>query len=114
MGIITNKIVKRFLGTVGLTRVQGEKMIEKSKSKENDDRSIMTVAELADYLHMSKSTVYSWVQKKKLTCYKLNNRKVYFTKKDVDDFLFNSSNLCEPIDQHATGNDDESRKEEIE
>jgi len=72
--------------------------------KTNSDHSLskedfMTVKMVADYLDVSISTVYSWNHKKKIRRYKLNGRRVFFLKKDIDDFVFNEMNCCKSMKQ---------------
>ncbi len=47
---------------------------------------LLSVSETAEYLRLKATTIYHYVNKKKLSYYKLGNR-VLFKVEDLDDFL---------------------------
>jgi len=51
----------------------------------------------ADYLGISIKTIYHYIHKKVIPYYKVQNRKVYFKKNDLDDFLFTPANRSSSI-----------------
>ena len=55
-----------------------------------------TLEEAAVYLKVSKATLYSYTSKRKITHFKVFNRKIYFKKEDLDNFIFNENNLVKP------------------
>jgi excisionase family DNA binding protein len=54
-----------------------------------------SLSSAADYLHLKKSTLYSYTHKRVIPFYKLRGRKIYFRKEDLDNFITgeNDSNL---------------------
>lgn len=55
------------------------------KAKEGFDRPL-SLREAAKYLDCSKSFLYKMVSKKQISYSKCNNTRLYFTKKDLDQF----------------------------
>jgi excisionase family DNA binding protein len=56
------------------------------KNLENKD--IMTMDMVAEYLNLSKSTIYKWVMWKKIPCTRIGRRN-RFIKKDIDQWIQN-------------------------
>jgi excisionase family DNA binding protein len=56
---------------------------------------ILKVSEAADFLKIKTTTLYNWINQGKITCYKINNKLVYFKKDDLLNFIFNEKNLRE-------------------
>lgn len=54
----------------------------------------MTTGELAAYLRLSKTSVYRFIDKRIVPCYKVG-WKILFDKKDVDEYL--NQNRIKPI-----------------
>jgi len=65
-------------------------MLKQEKKKKEKD--FLTLEETCLYLGVSKSCVYSWTHTHKIPFYKLHNRKLYFLKDDLYNFLFNDMN----------------------
>jgi len=53
-------------------------------------KDILTFKEFIDYCGISKSLGYKLTSGKKIPFYKPNNGKIYFKKKDVDQYLLNN------------------------
>lgn len=56
--------------------------------KKSENKDIMTMDMVAEYLHLSKSTIYKWVMWNKIPCTKLGRRN-RFVKKDIDQWIQN-------------------------
>ncbi|MCK5050806.1 MAG: helix-turn-helix domain-containing protein [Candidatus Cloacimonetes bacterium] len=67
--------------------------------KEKTERSIMSLVQAADYLSLKKSTLYAYCHKHIIRFYKVRNRKVYFLKEDLDNFVLNEKNLVKSAQQ---------------
>lgn len=50
----------------------------------------MTVSEVAEYTGYSLGYIYQLTHGKKITFYKPGNGKLYFKRKDVDNFMFSN------------------------
>lgn len=48
--------------------------------------NILTVKQSADYLKVSRYTIYSWAEQGKIKCAKLGTR-VIFRREDLDEFV---------------------------
>lgn len=58
-----------------------------------DTNKLYTLQEVADYLKVSRQTIYNYVTAKKLKASKLAGQREYrVTEKDLQDFLKNSRN----------------------
>lgn len=57
-----------------------------------DHNKGLSTQQVADILHVSKSTIYDLIKKGEITSYKVG-RKVRFTQEDVDDYIAKSRNL---------------------
>lgn len=57
-----------------------------------DQDKALSTQQVADILHVSKSTIYDLIRKGEITSYKVG-RKVRFTQEDVDDYIAKSKNL---------------------
>lgn len=56
------------------------------------EREFLTLAEASEYLKLSNHTLYSYVKKRLLPCFKVQNHKLYFRISDLDDFILNDGN----------------------
>jgi len=56
-------------------------------------RTYMNLDEAALYLDVSISTMYKYVNKKLITYYKPNGRRLYFLQDDLDGFIFSKASL---------------------
>lgn len=83
-------------------------MKEEISKKDKHECPFLTMDEAAKYLGLSKATLYSYTSKDLLPYYKLQNRKNYFKKQDLDDFVLNESNKNKSADEI-----DSEAKEEI-
>jgi len=61
------------------------------------EKDFLNTKQAADYLGVSIKTIYSYTNKRTIPFYKVNNRKVLFKKKDLDEFLFSPSNRSSSI-----------------
>ncbi|MDR0556699.1 MAG: helix-turn-helix domain-containing protein [Treponema sp.] len=50
-------------------------------------KKILTVNEAADYLGIAHDSVYQYVYKKQLPCYKPSKGQLYFKKSELDEFM---------------------------
>lgn len=58
------------------------------------DDKVYTLQEVADYLKVSRQTIYNYVTAKKLRASKLAGQRTYrVTEKDLQDFLKNNRNV---------------------
>ena len=57
-----------------------------------DQNKALSTQQVADILHVSKSTIYDLIRKGEITSYKVG-RKVRFTQEDVEDYIAKSRNL---------------------
>lgn len=73
--------------------------MDQSKNKESKKAPFISLAEASEYLGLSKATLYSYTHKKVLPFYKLRGRKIYFTRKDLDNFILNDLNLVKSKQQ---------------
>jgi excisionase family DNA binding protein len=48
----------------------------------------MTMAEAVEYLGICRKTIYNLIWRKKIPCYKPNGRLVYFSREDLEKFMF--------------------------
>jgi len=51
----------------------------------------LTVREAADYLHFAKNYIYRLIYLGKIRAFKPSGGKLYFLKKDLDDFVFSKT-----------------------
>lgn len=58
-----------------------------------NERSFLPLADAAIYLGLQKSTLYAYCSQRLLKFYKVRNRKIYFLKEDLDNFILNEQNL---------------------
>lgn len=57
-----------------------------------DDNKALSTQQVADILHVSKSTIYDLIKKGEITSYKVG-RKVRFTQEDIDNYIAKSRTL---------------------
>jgi excisionase family DNA binding protein len=69
-----------------------------SNNQSLTDRPFMSIDEAADYLGLSKATLYQYTHQKVLDFYKVRGKKIYFLKEDLDQFIMNDDNLVKSID----------------
>ena len=53
-------------------------------------KEILTLKEISEYLQLSKSCLYKMTSKKEIPFYSPGGKKIYFHKKEIDDWVFNS------------------------
>jgi excisionase family DNA binding protein len=78
-------------------------------------RKFLTLAEAAEYLGLQKSTLYSYCKQRLIRFYKVRNRRNYFLKEDLDNFIINESNLVKSqsqIDEEAEQHLQKSKQRE--
>ena len=74
-------------------------------------KQIFTIDDLVNYTGFSKSYLYKLVGKNVLTYYKPNNRTLFFTKKEVDDWLLSVKHKSiSQIEQEARSYSNSSKK----
>jgi len=61
------------------------------------EKDFFNTSEAAEYLGISIKTVYHYIHKQVIPYYKVQNRKVYFKKVDLDNFLFAPANRSSSI-----------------
>lgn len=70
---------------------------------ENDDfrtwhKEFLSLPEAAEYIGVSKSTIYKLTHKKKIRYYKPNGKLIYFEKQDLTDFILSKfEKSCDEI-----------------
>lgn len=69
-------------------------MTNNIKEASSIKRPFLTMDEAANYLGISKATLYRYTCDNVLAYFKVRNRKNYFLKSDLDDFVLNSKNRC--------------------
>ena len=75
------------------------RQMKKSESNHTFSRDdFFTVEELANFLRVKRSTVYSWTHRKLIPYFKHGNR-IYFLKKHVEAFVFNENNFHKSMTQ---------------
>ena len=57
------------------------------------NNNFFSLEEAAEYLKISKATLYNYTSTRKILHFKVCNRKIYFKKEDLDNFIFNKNNL---------------------
>ena len=62
---------------------------EHQGSEVNTSRPFMTTDEAAEWLGVSKATLYGWLSKKKIPYYKPTGRKVWIAIEDLNNFVLN-------------------------
>jgi excisionase family DNA binding protein len=73
-------------------------MRQNNQTQETTNRPFMSIDEAADYLGLSKATLYQYTHRKVLDFYKVRGKKIYFLKEDLDQFIMNDDNLVKSID----------------
>ena len=53
-------------------------------------KEILTLNEVAEYLQLSKSCLYKMTSSKEIPFYSPGGKKIYFHKKEIDDWVINS------------------------
>lgn len=62
-------------------------------------RPFLSLEEACEYLSLKPATLYSYTHKRVLNFFRLRGRKIYFLKKDLDDFVLNEGNLVKSKQQ---------------
>jgi excisionase family DNA binding protein len=75
-------------------------LIEK-QSKENAfiNKPFLTLREAASYLDVSERTIYGYISQKKLSHYKPVDGKIYFSIRDLNEFIMNEDRHYKSISQ---------------
>ena len=82
---------------------KGEELIQKlfakldriEKAVIERERPFLSIDEAAEYLGISKNTLYGYTHRNVIRFYKLLGRRVYFKVDDLNDFILNEKNQCE-------------------
>ena len=61
------------------------------------DRPFLSLEEAAEYLGVSKATLYQYTHKRVLNFYKVRGKKIYFPREELDQFIMNDDNLVKSI-----------------
>lgn len=80
-----------------------EKLLETGNATERRlDKEMLTVDEVAEFMGISKSTLYKMSHTRELPIYKPTGKKLYFEKKDVVEYLKRNRQMSqEEIEQEA-------------
>ena len=63
-------------------------MASSALKRKREQREMMTVRELADYLKVARHTIYQWINDSRLPfAYYKHDRAVRFDRRDVDEWL---------------------------
>jgi len=71
----------------------------------------------AEYLGVSIKTIYHYIHNRIIPHFKVQNRKVYFKKEDLDNFIFSPENRCSSkmeIQSLAAGYEEKARSKNAE
>ena len=75
-----------------------EKILEKLETIEKmlttRDEPFLNINETAEYLGISKMTLYSYTSKNVIPFYKNRGRRIYFKIDDLNDWILNNRNRC--------------------
>jgi len=69
------------------------KIINKNQKEVIKEKDFMTIPEVVEFTGLSKHFWYQMTHRKRIRFYKLNDRRCFFKKQDVLDFIFNEHNL---------------------
>jgi len=69
------------------------------KLVEGETKPFMSLQEAAEYLSLKTSTLYAYCHKRVIKFYKVRNRKIFFLKSDLDQFVINDENLVKSREQ---------------
>lgn len=58
-----------------------------------EEKNFVSLTEAAEYLDLQKSTLYAYCRQRLIPFYKVNGRKNYFLRQDLDNFIINDRNL---------------------
>ena len=65
-------------------------------------KSVLGLPEAAQYLGISCSYLYKLTASRKLPCYKPNGKKIYFSRKELDEWLLRNRKITQDeLDQQA-------------
>ncbi|MBU1097321.1 MAG: helix-turn-helix domain-containing protein [Bacteroidetes bacterium] len=65
-----------------------DKLNEIQKQISIKDNKPLTLIEAANYLNISKSTIYKLTHQNKIPFYKPNGKKIYFSQSELDKWIF--------------------------
>lgn len=65
---------------------------QKNNEGEIKMKPFMDMDEACEYLSISKHTMYKYTHKKIIPFYRLNGRKLYFKREELDAFILNKAN----------------------
>ena len=61
-------------------------------AENKNSKPFLSLEETADYLNLSRNTVYSYTYRKLIPIYKLKGRKLYFKIEELNEFILNEKN----------------------
>ncbi|MFZ5517676.1 MAG: helix-turn-helix domain-containing protein [Candidatus Zhuqueibacterota bacterium] len=59
---------------------------------EKEEKPFLSIVEASEYLGISRNTLYGYTSKGILQYYKLQGRKIYFKREDLNNFVLNEKN----------------------
>ncbi len=69
-----------------------EKLDRLNKLTLSKERPFISISEASDYLQLPKATLYSYTSRGIIPYHKLNDRRVYFSIEDLNEFILNKKN----------------------
>jgi len=69
------------------------------KEQNNSKRPFLPFEKACEYLSVKPATLYSYVHTNKLSCFKVNGRRIYFLIDDLYNFVINENNLVKSVQQ---------------
>jgi len=76
------------------------KLVEQNKAEVNIEKKYLSAEEAANYLNLSLNTLYRHTMNRTIKFYKIN-RKLYFVREDLDEFVTGKSKLIDIPTQHS-------------
>ena len=56
-------------------------------------KNILTLEEVAEYTHLSKSYIYKLTSRREIPCYKPNGKQLYFKRTEIDEWLLTNRKM---------------------
>jgi excisionase family DNA binding protein len=67
------------------------KLVDIEKLLLQKDKPFMNIDEASEYLQLSKQTLYAYTSKNVIPYYKMQGRRVYFKKEELDNFVLDKN-----------------------
>ncbi len=68
------------------------KLIRIEKALSQKEKPFLNIVEASEYLKLPKATLYSYTSRGIIPYHKLNDRRVYFSIEDLNEFILNKKN----------------------